>query len=401
MGAVLLRNTAVVRRPTALVTTIALVLTVGATRATALEQRATIQSLPAGISYLTGVACPKANECAAIGTTKKNEAIAIYTTDGGLSWSVSTSNPDWSHLGREFGGLIDLVCTPPTGCDALGGAGTPPLYSPNDGRHWTYSFSSWDKPPPRGLTNLYKVSCAQMVIDLCDIGCPTANHCVAVGQGSQLGPQGGPNGVVVYYTESAGRSWSDGRLPQSVSGMRSVSCFSATTCVGGGDVKVPGGYQGDALYSTNGGKTWSEGTVPHHLDAFTGIFCATSTDCVASATPDFLYTDSAGRTWTLSRLPKGVTVRDSPALLSCGSSKVCVTASSPMLFTVNGGVSWSVSTAPKGYPYGLYGGIACSSSHNCIDVGGSIGAGKSSSEYGLALYTVDGGMVWKVAKSAA
>jgi hypothetical protein len=132
---------------------------------------------PAGATFsgLSGVACPTATYCTAVGSSSGSSNVALAEAWNGASWSIQTvSTP----AGASFPGLSGVSCTTATQCTAVGsytnsgGTAILTLAEVWNGTTWTIQPT----PNPSG---------AQTSV-LTGISCPAATRCMAVGAYASL-----------------------------------------------------------------------------------------------------------------------------------------------------------------------------------------------------------------------
>ncbi|MGH9089976.1 MAG: WD40/YVTN/BNR-like repeat-containing protein, partial [Acidimicrobiales bacterium] len=181
-----------------------------------------------------GLACMSTSDCVLVGAfteVTKPKAAALFSTNGGLSWSQATlphglaqvhalSCPDSEHC--------LAIADPPT-VASTSPAGASEIIATADGGR------TWDLEGSTGLTSLV----------LTAISCVTASECWAAGQSTAL-----PVGVVVH-TSDGGGSWTPVQLPTSsgnpaggsdqldVQNVSTVACATGGTCTALGAQQVP------------------------------------------------------------------------------------------------------------------------------------------------------------------
>ncbi len=223
----------------------------------------TWRRLPAQAGALTGVACPAASRCVAVGNRRVSGRLAaLAQLWNGKTWSQLT--PVKPAGARSS--LFDAIsCSGPVNCVAVGRAVTGPVHRADSaGLAESWNGASWAMlPSPTGLTTLTGVSC------------PTSTTCVAVGAG--------PNGTSIASSVWNGSSWTALTIPSPVIGpagiptLAGVSCSSATNCI------AVGTDTGPIAEQWTGGSSWQQLSVPVPVPTynFAGVSCPTSTACVA------------------------------------------------------------------------------------------------------------------------
>jgi len=131
---------------------------------------------PTGVSGLVAASCASSSVCVAVGSGSTTaEEGATFTSDGGRSWTASSTPPH---------GVVDAVACPTanscfaSGANSAGGSGE--VFRTSDGgRSWS------SVTPPLGAERLYGIDCV------------TDRACVAVGKGLSQ----------VFFTLDAGTTW--------------------------------------------------------------------------------------------------------------------------------------------------------------------------------------------------
>jgi len=187
------------------------------------------------------------------------------------------------------------------------------------------------------------------------VACPSAKHCVAVGNTSRFA-------LTLAWN---GNEWSDTANPyvSTKASLAGVSCVSDTHCVAVGSAFD--GQHAQPLIETWNGKTWSAARGPRSSsqDSFNAVSCVSTTRCVA-----------VGRSY-----PDGGTLTGS-------------------LAEVWNGKRWSVmprGTLPFGWTVNLTG-VSCASASRCVAVGSAIPANSIASQ---SLIESWNGRRWSVAQS--
>lgn len=201
------------------------------------------------------------------------------------------------------------------------------------------------------------------------LACPTADHCVAVGD---AGP---------FTTVDSGATWSTATLPRDIAELpatNAVSCSSPTTCVAVADIGV--------LMSHDGGRTWTRNTTTT-ASGQRGIACV-ATICVIPSATEFLRSADSGQTWAVVSAPAAASFD----AVACPSRADCVavgsssgSSSSPTVaYSRDGGRSWVAARSAND----LLDAVECSSTRDCVAVGvDPAGAG-------VVARTMDGGATW-------
>jgi photosystem II stability/assembly factor-like uncharacterized protein len=212
------------------------------------------------------------------------------------------------------------------------------------------------------------------------ISCPSATHCVLVGDEADL---------VAAVAIGSGSSWTRGTLPAGVSQLFAVSCPSVKVCVAGGNTfSRETGSSPVIIYSANGGATWAIAAVPAGLGGQSTVSCSSASDCLAGGGGTTLYvTSDGGKKWSAQAGPAGAT---QVFQLSCpAGSSTCVGVGAngteqPQIL-VYSNKKWKATLYPAAEA--ALKSVDCTSSSDCVIVGGSSPA--------LILTTTNGGTTWK------
>ena len=171
------------------------------------------------------VRCFSGGKC--ISTGGARGGAAVYSSDDGVTWSLSSMPPGLGLVGA-------LSCSEATNCMAAADPEYAPpsapsviLVSHNDGRLWSSA-------PSRGLD-----------LPVTGLSCPISSQCWASGGAYSLAAMGGkslegtpaaPTAAGLVLTTDGGQTWQTARLPKGVTGVDAVSCPSTTTCFALGSV---------------------------------------------------------------------------------------------------------------------------------------------------------------------
>jgi hypothetical protein len=182
---------------------------------------------PAVDPVLSGVSCPTAGFCEAVGSYSNGSAgVLLAEIWNGTSWTMQSVPAPAGSTSLAF---FAVSCTSATFCEAVGlsssGSGDAPLAEVWDGTSW--QVQSVPGPAGQSIENLHGVSCT------------SATFCEAVGSPS-------------FADTWNGTSWAQQSLPASVS---SVSCVSASFCAAAGSA----GTSGSATWD---GTSWTAQPVP-------------------------------------------------------------------------------------------------------------------------------------------
>jgi hypothetical protein len=211
---------------------------------------------------LTGVSCPTATSCFAVGRYSDAKIIEHWN---GSQWTIMT---DHSQPPSTLTELAGVSCPITTSCFAVG------TYIPRDSdniyplvEHWN-GRGSWTfmngTPSPSQYANLFGVSC------------PTPTNCFAVGQGIET----------AFIEQWHGRgTWSLVNSPNTGNGstLSGVSCPSTTTCVAVGVHTVVGDRVSRAMVEGWNGSSWTLASVrePPLFSGLAGVTCPITAACTA------------------------------------------------------------------------------------------------------------------------
>lgn len=167
---------------------------------------------------------PTGLQCFANGKCFSGGPVATaYSTDNGLTWSVSPFR--W----QSNGGQPVFSCARPARCEAViepapGAPGLSAVVASSDGGKSWSRVSAHGFPSGRGFT---------------DLTCPTSSECWLSGKLVHIATPGGSmnnawgisrRGGAVLSTANGGQTWRASRLPVGVSGVLDLSCPNSSTC---------------------------------------------------------------------------------------------------------------------------------------------------------------------------
>jgi hypothetical protein len=289
---------------------------------------------------LGGLSCPSATVCEATGGLglappgggEVFKPALLRSTDAGALWAPQTP-PE---------GIVEtdgIACPTPQRCYVVASSDSEAyVLGTSDGG------SSWTETPVGSIDS-----------SIGEIACPTASHCVAVGQD------------VIVVTTDGGTDWTSVATPAGMEGVN-VTCPTAAVCLVTGGLTPTGSDIPNAavMRSTNGGLTWTL----TKLDAqgvLDGISCASAHECVAVGANVAARTVN-GTSWTYITLPATEEQTD----VSCPTAKVCVAVGGPdsggVVRSVNAGETWAAEPVPDGAA-GLPTAIVCRTASACEVVG--------------------------------
>ena len=253
---------------------------------------------------LTGLSCPSATSCVAVGSYSGTRQDALIETLTGQTWTSSNApltglNPDTIPDSM----LLGLSCATASSCVAVGQYQD--ITNAYQGLIETLSNGSWS-PSEAPIGGLNPVAVSPPTVLLTSLSCPSISSCVAVGfYDATTGVQG-------LIETLANGAWAASTAPTSglspaaadppADPLTSVSCPSVTTCVIVGSYTDSSGYQQGLIETlSNGLWTASTATASAALSppaatlndpsvSLTGLSCASTSSCVAVGS----YVDSSG-----------------------------------------------------------------------------------------------------------
>ena len=360
--------------------------------------------VPAGAAtmpqtIISGVACPSARECVAVG--QYNDSSGNYqgllVTGHRSSWTAVTAPVPAGAVGNSGASIAAITCPSARACVAVGywndSSGNSHLFLlTRHGSSWTATTA----PLPAGA--LANLGAGISVLD-----CPSATACTAVG--SYTDSSGTSH---LFLLTRHGSSWTATTAPLPAGApanpyifIGGIACPSSTAC-------VATGWYGDANFPSEGnhgllltrhGSSWSATTAPlpagitGRYTSITAVACRSATTCTAVGS----YTDSAGNgqgvllvkhrwSWTAATAPapSGAPINpfSSITAVACPSATTCTAVGSYTDSAGNGqGLllmkhrwSWTAATAPAPSdattnPEAFITGIACPSATACTAIG--------------------------------
>jgi len=337
-------------------------------------------ALPAGAisSGLDGVSCRSATDCTAVGFYQTDPATQSTLAEAwdGTSWQVLlTPNP----ASADISGLSGVSCRSATACTAVGSShdtvahADVTLAEAWNGTTWQIRAT----PEPAGATSG----------SLAGVSCGSATACTAVGT------YGTTSGIGLTLAEAwNGTSWHVEATPSpasaSVSSLVGVSCRSATACTSVGsdqnslDISL-------TLAQAWNGSSWKTQRTPSPVGAtesyLDSVSCRSSTACIAVGAGNVsidgvsLAADWIGTSWKLQHTPgpAGATFSYLSSV-SCRSVTGCVAVGdygrSGQVFSfaeVRNGTGWKLrhTPLPAGAASSGLDGVSCSSATACTAVG--------------------------------
>jgi hypothetical protein len=304
------------------------------------------------LNMLTGVSCPSAANCVAVGSQQTSAGVSTALAEhwNGSAWSLQTAvNPS----GDTAVSINDVSCPSATYCIAVGV--NQPTVQSSTAIAESWNGSTWTLQSPVSPAKAW----------LSAISCTATNNCEAVGRDG-AGP------LAEHWNGSA---WSAQTVPSAVGDFTAVSCVSASFCEG-----VSGNGTADA--ESWNGSTWS--TQTFQAGTPFAVSCTSASNCEAVGyeieSPDIY---ALAEHWNGSTWAYQTTVSpDSDAgfyAVSCVSASDCTAAGTYATTSGDGATlaeNWNGSTwteqstpNPSGYEEADFQGISCPSTTDCTAVG--------------------------------
>jgi photosystem II stability/assembly factor-like uncharacterized protein len=344
-----------------------------------------VKSVPSSLATLSGISCPSATSCIAVGATTGGTGAVAATTNGGTTWTAQS-------VPSGTGALSGVSCPSTTACLAVGSAGGDTVVATtNGGATWAA------KPALAGVATLLGVSC------------PSTTVCTAVGSAAPTGsckpfPSCRTQPLIATTTDG-GTTWAEQSYNQGQDEggtFSGVSCPSTAECTAVGDaVLVGANVEGIAITLSSG--TCAMGPGCNQLDylssttGLTGVSCPTTSICTAVGNGQIAVAGPAS--WAVQSAPV-----DSVEAVSCPSGSDCLAGGGvapegpgTVVRSTDGGTTWAnVFALPNGV-YSLAA-VSCPVSSVCTAVGETQDAGQirpgQDAGPGVVTRTTDGGTTW-------
>jgi hypothetical protein len=333
----------------------------------------TLQQVPAPHSNvaisLSGVSCPGATACTAVGYN----GAGLAETWNGTAWSPQ---PVPTPPGDASAALAAVSCTSATACMAVGTyRGVQQIYQPFTE---VWDGTSWSLRKIPAAPGLQTDSTSGTI--LTGVSCTVPDACTAVGY--FYNNQGSFSTLAEVWN---GTSWSIQPTPDQPGSdedvLRGVSCTSPSACTAVGYYRKPGGSFSPrfSLAEAWNGSSWSVQPTPHQntsvdhvLDA---VSCTSASACTAVGSVGYqtLAERWNGRSWSNQPTPHPEHGPDGLLGVSCPSATACVAVGSAYdgtLGEVWDGTSWTIQPTPGprtvvALPFGS---VSCTSASTCTAV---------------------------------
>ena len=215
---------------------------------------------------LSGVSCPTATECLAVGSNGASlpgSGVVITTSDAGATWSPVAS-PQNALV------VSSVTCASPVDCTAIvsDGTSTWSAHSADFGQSWQ---QEGDLPSGFLPGN--------------DVTCIAGGTCIDAGY---VPTTNGHGQGAVAVSADGGQTWALASVPAGTGVLQSTACLSPSDCLAAGttgttvsDV-VPA--KGELLRSADGGHTWVPSSSPLPVDDVYGLACPSDDQCAMVGT---------------------------------------------------------------------------------------------------------------------
>ncbi len=268
------------------------------------------QEVPTALGpSLSGVSCPTATTCLAVGSDAAGSDLVLTTSDGGAVWSQAAAPVNAT-------GMPAVTCLGIQMCIAIVTNGTS-LWSSRSTDFGTTWQQEADLPASFGGAT--------------GLECDASGTCLVAGY-VPAGPGHGAGALAL--SADGGQTWESATVPAGVGLLQTVACATPTSCFAAGTTSttvsdvVPG--KGELLQSVDGGHTWASAPVPPVDDAY-GIACPNARQCAmvgtdwagvpAVGTGAVAQSHDGGQTFTTS---SSAYVPLTLAALSCPTAVACI-----------------------------------------------------------------------------
>ena len=333
-----------------------------------------------GSGMLYSVSCYASNSCVSVGlaaSLNQQPGTAATSVDGGTTWVARRLPATGVH------DLTAVSCRTGGSCEAAGdGSYSPVMLGASSA---TAPFAPQGSPPYAETLDA--------------ASCPTASHCVAVGQAGGTLSYYGQGGAIV--SGDGGVLWKPTTISLEPENLTSVSCASASDCAAVGTASWIGGgtpLPPVAVSSTDGGSTWNASSLPAGTYSLSDVSCpptAGTPTCFAVGasnsgnSPTVLRSTNGGASWLEVNVPSDGTQQYTG--VSCASSTACIAVGGGAIIATTNGTSWSAQTVPSGAAPSH---VACANASACVAVG-------DQSSPTAAIYTTNGGKTWLAGSTPA
>jgi hypothetical protein len=333
-------------------------------------------STPAPGDGFSGVSCPTASQCTAVGTNGERTLVEQWN---GVKWSVQASpSPD-----ADGDVLMGIDCASATACDAVGNRETAQQFMQPLVEHWngtTWSVQSIAGPAPNSNTS-----------ELDGVACVSAATCFAAGTVDRrvLFDQD------VLVERTTGGAWAIQSVPHPVGSAADdflgVACPAATSCTAVGTSAAFGGVLSTLVDHWNG-SAWALQSTPNPAGGgeFSGVACPSTASCfavgsaTAAARATALVERWNGTAWSISSSPTPAGRDAELAGVACTSPTSCIAVgdqrphndSTESVYALRwNGTVWAAMTplVPSGGNPSTFKAVSCATATDCEVVGYAYG----------------------------
>jgi hypothetical protein len=321
----------------------------------------------ASTNYLSGVSCPSASDCTAVGQGNGDGTpfpLGERWRDG--RWSLENVP---APAGAAENQLNGIACPATDRCEAVGAVGPTRGVVSTEALRWNGRTWQLQHTPALPGTGLNAVSCV------------TESDCVAVGEGLP--------GAGALAERWNGKDWTVQPTPKPAgaqhAGLNAIWCAAASNCMAaGGYMGATGGIH--VLTEQWNGHAWKLVPAPTPSSSpnndFSAVACPASSACIGvggsfdtSGNPTGTFAERwHGTRWTLQRTPTQHTPGSFLGSVWCKSATACIATGSTNAGTLAerlSGTTWTVLPTPN--PPGTQGDFL--SSVSCISLSACTGVG--------------------------
>jgi photosystem II stability/assembly factor-like uncharacterized protein len=211
---------------------------------------------------LSGVSCPTATTCMAVGSDAAGSGLVLTTEDGGATWSQASAP-------ANAVGIEAVTCE---------GIGVCVAIATNGAALWSSRSTDF------GATWQQTGNLPASFLGATGLECDPEDICLVAG----YVPTGAGHGTgALALSLDGGQTWASAAVPSGVGLLQSVACTTSTVCLAAGTAStnisdvVPA--KGQLLQSVDGGHTWTAASVPP-VDNTYGLACPSAQQCVMVGT---------------------------------------------------------------------------------------------------------------------
>jgi hypothetical protein len=215
------------------------------------------EAIPHGVADLSSIACATATACVAIGINRSLETVILWTSDGGVTWTVGNLNG----VDEQLSEPLNVACTSSSDCIVALLAIPMPgfLVTTDGGADWNFAAS-----PVAANVGIGEVPI--------EVACVSSTTCVSIGENLFGG------GFDVLLSADGGTSWrSEDVFGADVDQVSPLACEADGACqdVGATELTAKSYF----LTSLDDGQHWSSSPMPTGWLASLALSCPSSTSC--------------------------------------------------------------------------------------------------------------------------